>query len=201
VRTIPYKQRVTARASTDAELLAAVSAGDLSALGALYDRYAGDVWRVLERVMYGSADVEDVVHATFLTLPRIASNFDGRTPSCRNWLYGVATRLALRHGRGLQRFTAMLSRFVAAQQPSRVNPESVASGREELDALERAVADLSPKKRAVFVLVECEGLSHIEVAEALRIPLPTVRTRLFGAKDKLRAALRSRRSGGGHEDV
>jgi RNA polymerase sigma-70 factor (ECF subfamily) len=190
VRTTANKQGATAKTSTDAELLVAVSAGDLSALGALYDRYARDVWRVLERVMNGSPDVEDVLHATFLNLPRIASNFDGRTSSCRNWLYGVATRLALRHGRGLRRFTAMLSRFGAAQQLSRINPESEASGREELDALERAVSDLSPKKRAVFVLIECEGLSHVEVSEALGIPLPTVRTRLFGAKDGLRAALR-----------
>jgi RNA polymerase sigma factor (sigma-70 family) len=196
VRPIQNKQRVLARTITDAELLAAVGAGDLSALGTLYDRYARDVWRVLERVMNGSGDVEDVLHATFLNLPRIASSFDGRAPSCRHWLFGVATRLALRHGRGLRRFTAMLSRFGTSQQMSFVSPESQASGREEIGRLERALSALSPKKRAVFVLIECEGLSHTEVAGALRIPLPTVRTRLFGAKDKLRAALREREDRG-----
>jgi RNA polymerase sigma-70 factor (ECF subfamily) len=196
MRTIANRRTAAARSSTDAELLTAVSAGDPDALGVLYDRYARDVWRVLERVMCGSSDAEDILHATFLNLPRIASNFDRRAPSCRNWLCGVAARLALRHGRGIRRFKAMLTRFSVAQQRSRASPESEASGREELGALERALSDLSPKKRAVFVLVECEGLSHAEVAKALRIPVPTVRTRLFGAKDKLRATLRAKEDRG-----
>jgi RNA polymerase sigma-70 factor (ECF subfamily) len=58
-----------------------------------------------------------------------------------------------------------------------------------LRVLERAIASLSPKIRAVFVLLELQGLSHAEVAETLQIPLATVRTRLFGAKDVLRRSL------------
>jgi RNA polymerase sigma factor (sigma-70 family) len=186
----PNPRRPVLRGRPDAELLAAVSQGDLSALGALYDRYSRDVWRVVDRVTRESSEVEDVVHATFLALPRLAANFDGRSITCRNWLCGVATRLALRHGRGLRRLRAMLARFHATTpRASLVNPESLAGDREELAAIEQAVVALSPKKRAVFVLIECEGLSHVEVAEALRIPLPTVRTRLFGAKAELRAAL------------
>jgi len=190
MRSLPNVRRAHPKTSTDAELLAAVSTGDLSALGALYDRHARDVWRVIDRVTNGSSDVEDVLHTTFMSLPRFAANFDGRSPSCRNWLCGVATRLALRHGRGLRRFSAMLARFGAStDHASLVSPESHACDREEVLALERAVAALSPKKRAVFVLIECEGLSHLEVAETLQIPVPTVRTRLFGAKNELRAAL------------
>jgi RNA polymerase sigma-70 factor (ECF subfamily) len=193
VKGIPNTRKARVMASTDAELLAAVSAGDLSALGTLYHRHARDVWRVLDRVTNGSSDVEDVLQTTFLNLPRLAARFDGRASSCRNWLCGVATYLALRHGRGLRRFAIMLARLgPATQHASPVNPESQASDREEMETLERAVSALSPKKRAVFVLVECEGLSHSEVADTLQIPLTTVRTRLFAAKDELRAALRVR---------
>lgn len=200
MKSLPKALSARIRTSTDAELLAAVSAGDLGALGTLYDRHARHVWRVLARVTNGSSDVEDVLHTTFLSLPRLAARFDGRAPSCRNWLCGVATYLALRHRRGLRRFTAVLARFgVAAQHASLVNPESQASDREEMAAVERAVSALSPKKRAVFVLVECEGLSHAEVAEALQIPLPTVRTRLFAAKDDLRASLLEREKWGRHD--
>jgi RNA polymerase sigma-70 factor (ECF subfamily) len=178
--------------STDAELLEAIGAGDPSALGMLYDRHARDVWRVLDRVTNGSSEVEDVLHATFLALPRLAANFDGRA-SCRNWLCGVATHLALRHSRGMRRFMAMLIRFGAsAEHALLVNPESQAFDREEMAMFERALSGLSPKKRAVFLLIEREGLSHAEVAEALHIPLPTVRTRLFAAKNELRAALLDR---------
>ena len=175
---------------TDVDLLAAVAAGDLGAIGVLYDRHARYVWRVLHRVTNDGSDVEDVLHVTFLHLPRLAASFDGRSSSCRNWLCGIAVRLALRHGRGLKRFTAMLSRFGAtARQASTIDPESQASHREELQALERALSTLSPKKRAVFVLIELQGLSHAEVADTLEIPLATVRTRLFGAKQELREAL------------
>ncbi len=174
---------------SDAVLLTAVAAGDLGALGVLYDRHSRDVWRVLARVMNGSADVEDVLHATFLKLPEVASSFDGR-PSCRNWLCGVAVRLALRRGRTLERFTRMLSRFARAQwvQPS-ADPESQNILGEDLAALQRALETLPPKKRAVVVLVELQGMAQEDVARVLGIPAATVRTRLFSARRVLREAL------------
>jgi RNA polymerase sigma-70 factor (ECF subfamily) len=89
-------------ASTDAELLARVASGHLGALGELYDRYARDVWRAVRRSLPNDADVDDVVHATFLNLPRIAGAYDGRA-SCRNWLCGIGVRLAMRHRRGAGR--------------------------------------------------------------------------------------------------
>ena len=191
MKTAPLPKSTAGRARSDAELLRALAEGDPTALGILYDRHARDVWRVLDRVTNGGSDVEDILHATFLGLPKLAANFDGRSPSCRNWLCGVATRLALRHGRSVRRFAAMLTRFRTSSSAScPIDPERQVSDRQEVAALERAVAALSPKKRAVFVLVEREGLSHAEVAEALSIPLATVRTRLFGAKNELRAVLR-----------
>jgi RNA polymerase sigma-70 factor (ECF subfamily) len=181
--------RLDASERSDPALLAAVALGDLSALGVLYDRYARDVWRVLSRVMRDSSDVEDVVHATFLNLPEIAGSFDGR-PSCRNWICGVAVRLALRRGRSVQRFARMLSRFAetAWHQPA-ADPERQAMHRQDLAAFERALSSLSEKKRAVFVLVELQGLSQEEVARLLEIPAATVRTRLFGARQILREAI------------
>jgi RNA polymerase sigma-70 factor (ECF subfamily) len=64
-----------------------------------------------------------------------------------------------------------------------------ASGNEQLAVLDRAMAALSDKKRAVFVLVELEGLSSEEVGESLDLPAATVRTRLFHARRELKAAL------------
>jgi RNA polymerase sigma-70 factor, ECF subfamily len=174
--------------------------GDLTALGILYDRHARHVWRVLDRVTNGGSDVEDVLHATFLQLPGLARSFDGRSSSCRNWLCGVATRLALRHGRGVTRFRSMLSRFGSATpRASTIDPESQTSQREELSVLEQALGSLSPKKRAVFVLLELQGLSHAEVADTLQIPIATVRTRLFSAKEVLRKSLLEHDGGGVHE--
>jgi RNA polymerase sigma-70 factor (ECF subfamily) len=174
---------------TDAVLLAAIATGDLGSLGALYDRHARAVYRVVHRVTNGAGDVDDLVHATFLKVPDVASSFDGR-PSARAWLIGIAVRLALRHRRTLGRFARMLGRFAQVTGDAyRVDPEVHAAGRARLAALDAAVARLSPAKRAVFVLIEMEGLSHEEVAAELSVPVPTVRTRLFHAKQELREAL------------
>jgi RNA polymerase sigma-70 factor (ECF subfamily) len=174
---------------SDPVLVEQVARGDLGALGELYDRYARDVWRAARRSLPDGRDVEDVVHATFLNLPRIAATYDGRD-RCRNWLCGIAVRLAMRHRRGAGRFRRMLEAFAGTRMGSTPDPERRASGNEELVALDRAMAGLSEKKRAVFVLVELEGLSAEEVALALDIPPATVRTRLFHARRELQEALR-----------
>ena len=173
----------------DAELLSAVAQGDIGALGKLYDRHARAVWAVVHRVMNGGGDVEDVVHATFLKVPALAARFDGRA-SARNWLIGISVRTALRHLRGLGRWRRILGRFAETQTPADLrDPETYAQSRSELALVDRKLDRLSLAKRAVFILVEVEGLSQDEVARELGIPIATVRTRLFHAKRELIAAL------------
>jgi RNA polymerase sigma-70 factor, ECF subfamily len=179
----------------DPELLRQVADGELRALGTLYDRYARDVWRVVRRTLGDAGDADDVVHATFLNLPRIAPSYDGRT-SCRNWLRGIAVRLAIRHRRGAGRFRRMIEALGRALTPKAGprNPERHVSDNEELRILEAALQGMHPKKRAAFVLVELEGMSTEEAARALDVPPATVRTRLFNARRVLKAALESGRA-------
>ena len=173
----------------DAELLRRIAEGNLGALGQLYDRYARDVWRAVRRTLGDADDVDDVVHNMFLKLPQIAPSYDGRA-SCRGWLCGIGVRLAMRQRRGLGRFRRMLGAF-AQTADTRVerDPERNASSGEELARLDAAMSALTDRKRAVFVLVELEGLSAEEAGHALAIPPATVRTRLFHARRELRAAL------------
>lgn len=181
-----------ANARTNPEVLRDIADGNLGALGELYDRYARDVWRSVHRTLGNGADVDDVVHAVFLKLPTIARSYDGRE-SCRGWLCGIGVRVALRHARGLRRFRRMIASFAQAplaRPPA--DPERRASGNQALEALERALAGMSAKKRAAFVLVELEGLRPEEAARALEIPIATVRTRLFHARSELRRALAER---------
>ena len=174
--------------TSDAELLRDVAAGDLGALGELYDRYARHVWQAARRSLDG-ADAEDVVHQLFVKLPAIAPSYDGRA-SCRGWLCGIAVRLAMRHRRGAGRFRRMLGSFAhTVMGRTARDPEREAMGSQEMSALERALASLSEKKRVVFVLVEVEGLTAEEAARALGIPAATARTRLFHARKELQAAL------------
>lgn len=176
----------------DAELLAAIAAGDVVALGQLYDRHARDVWRAVRRATNDSPDSEDLVHATFLKLPRIAASFDGRV-SCRAWLSGVAVNEALHHNRGFRRLrNAVAGLARAIQRPPAADPEVQASRNQDVAALDRALASLTPKKRAVFALVELEGMAQESVAVVLGIPPATVRTRLHNAKREIRIQMKGR---------
>jgi RNA polymerase sigma-70 factor (ECF subfamily) len=182
-------ERSASQSPGDAELLQSIAAGDLGALGEIYDRYSRDVWRAVRRSLGDSADVEDVVHQMFLKLPQIAPSYDGRA-SCKGWLCGIAVHLAMRHRRGAGRFHRMLTSFTQTLTGrAALDPERVAGGQQELAVLERALVELSDKKRAVFVLVELEGLTAEEAGRALEIPAATVRTRLFHARRELLEAL------------
>jgi RNA polymerase sigma-70 factor (ECF subfamily) len=173
----------------DDELLRRIHAGDVGALGELYDRHARGVWRAVHRTLGNDADVDDVVHGLFLRMPELAHSYDGR-PNAGPWLVGIGVRMALRHRRGAGRFFKMLTSFahtVARRAPG--DPETQSSQREELRAFEVAFASLGARKRAVFTLIEVEGLTTDEVAAALEIPPATVRTRLHHARRELNAAV------------
>jgi len=174
---------------TDDVLLRAIADGDLASLGELYDRHARSMWRAAERTLGGGADADDVVHTVFLKLPKIARSYDGR-PDARPWLVGISVRVALRHRRGMGRFLRMLTGLALADlEGTATSPEVLASDRQDLRRFQGALQRLSPKKRAIFELVEIEGLSTEEVARALGIPPATVRTRLHHARLELNEAM------------
>lgn len=178
-------------ADSDAELLRRVSQGDLGPLGVLYDRHRDSVRRFIHRATAGGADADDLTHETFLTLASIAGRYDGRS-SARPLLLGIAAQLVRQHRRGVARFFEILAAFAGGMGDRATRtPEDAASTTEDLERFEKALARLPEEKRLVVLLVEGEGFSGDEVAEALHVPLNTVWTRLHYARAELRRALRS----------
>lgn len=174
---------------TDAQLIASVAREDLHALGVLFDRHHRRIERVLLRTGTSSNDVDDIVQATFMEIPKIAGGYDGRD-SCAAWLCGVAVRLASRRRRSMTRLLRMLVNF-GAETPREftIDPEADASARQEIALFAESLARLAPKKREAFVLVEVEGFTAEEVARSLGVNAATIRTRLFHARAELRAAM------------
>lgn len=187
------RPRTDRRSLSDDALIRSVASSDPAALGELYDRYAAAMWSAAARTLGSRADAWDVVHAVFLKLASIAPSYDGRS-SARSWLVGIAVRVALRHRRSVRRFWNMVARAPRGGQPRGADPESLASGRQELRQVADAFVKLSIRKRAVFTLVELEGLSTEEAARALDIPAATVRTRLHHARRELGLALKGGKS-------
>jgi DNA-directed RNA polymerase specialized sigma24 family protein len=104
--------------SSDAEAFARVARGDLGALGELYDRYAGDLFRFARRAAPDD-DAEDVVHVVFERLLRSSVRHDTRRSAAGPWLFGVTARVLRERQRPARRFAmALVARIRASQTPS-----------------------------------------------------------------------------------
>lgn len=179
----PAAERVVTPAS-DAELMQQLAQGQLGALGELYDRYQAPLRRFLARATRDAHDVDDLVHATFLSAAQCAQRYDGRA-SCRPWLVGIAAQLLRRRRRALARFVAVLDALKGTRQTAS-DPRPALQARPDV---ERALASLSEAKRITLLMAEVEGLSCEEIARALDIPIGTVWTRLHAARRELRRTI------------
>jgi RNA polymerase sigma factor (sigma-70 family) len=165
-------------APPDGEIVRRIAAGDLAALGMLYDRYADALLRFARRANQDEA--EDIIQTVFLRVLRVAVSFDPASPSARAWLYAITARVVQERRRALRRWTAAL--LALGEQPVR-KTRPVSDARHDLDA---GLAHLSVAKRTVLLLAEVEGFSCEEIAGLLAIPIGTVWTRLHHARRELR---------------
>ncbi|MFJ6896677.1 RNA polymerase sigma factor [Streptomyces hokutonensis] len=178
------------RAGDDAEIVVqSLERPELFTL--LYDRYASDIHRYAARRL-GDGAADDITADTFLAAFRIRSRYDRTRPNARPWLYGIAGNLIGKQRRTEVRALKALAR--TGRDP--VAASWVDSWVEDTDSriaaqgpLAGALAALSAGDRNVLLLVAWADLTYQEVAEALDIPVGTVRSRLNRARRKVRTAL------------
>lgn len=156
----------------------------------LYDRHAADIHRYAARRL-GDGAADDITADTFLTAFRIRARFDTTRHSARPWLYGIAANLIGKQRRKEVRGLRALARTgrdpVAESWVERADSRVTAEAAQA--ALAGAVAGLSGGDRHVLLLVAWADFSYQEVADALSIPIGTVRSRLNRARRKVRTAL------------
>ncbi|GAA4993690.1 RNA polymerase sigma factor [Streptomyces siamensis] len=153
----------------------------------LYDRYAPDIHRYAARRL-GDHAADDVTADTFLTAFRVRARYDASRASARPWLYGIAAHLVGKQRRKEVRGLRALAR--TGQDPVAAGwVEDTADLVADRAPLADALAALSAADRHVLLLVAWADLTYQEVAEALGIPVGTVRSRLNRARRKVRAAL------------
>jgi RNA polymerase sigma-70 factor (ECF subfamily) len=179
-----------ARAEEDADIVAqSLEQPELFAL--LYDRHAPDIHRYVARRL-GASAADDITADTFLVAFRIRSRYDRTRANARPWLYGIAGNLVGKQRRAEVRALRALAR-------TGHDPLAGSGGEFWLEDTDRriaaqgplagALAGLSAPDRHVLLLVAWAELTYQEVAEALDIPVGTVRSRLNRARRKVRTAL------------
>lgn len=150
------------------------------------------VFALLSRLLGRSGDVDDLAQETFLRAFRAFPRFDPDGPAkVSTWLLTIATRLALdsRRRRRLSQVEDGPDE-IEAPRDGNATPESSLARRELGQAIARAAEALPDEQRAALVLYDLHGLSLAEVGAALDVPESTAKTRLFRAREKMRAALR-----------
>ncbi len=182
-----------AREPGDEALMSALAAGDLPALDALMLRWQTPLRAFLFRHLQNEADALDLAQETFV---RIYRHRDRYRPGARftTWMFQIALNLARDHARKHQRRrtdsleTAAPADTAGLAAPGSA-PDAAARRIEEIAAVRTAIADLPEELREVLVLFEYEEKSHAEIAEILGATPKAVETRLYRARDKLRATL------------
>jgi RNA polymerase sigma-70 factor (ECF subfamily) len=182
----------------DRELMARVKEGEQSALELLFARWEGPLFAFFYRLGCVPSWVADLTEEVLVTVYRRRHRYDLDRPFAP-WLFGVARlvwREHLRHrGRELAH-TAPLE--AAGRVPSRdLGPSEIAEAREEADAVRGAIQQMPDEQKAALILRHYHGLSYGEIAQALQVPLGTVKWRIHEAVRRLEASLvGSRRAGG-----
>ncbi|MFF9221870.1 RNA polymerase sigma factor [Streptomyces viridosporus] len=179
---------MTDLAGGDAELIAA-SLEEPERFAALFDRHAPAIHQYVARRL-GRDAADDVTAETFLTAFRIRARFDPARAGVRPWLYGIAAKQIGRHRREEVRALKLLAR--TGHDPVADSWTDSADDRLAAEAAARplagALAQLSAGDRHVLLLFAWADLGYQEIAEALDIPVGTVRSRLNRARRKLRTA-------------
>jgi RNA polymerase sigma-70 factor (ECF subfamily) len=177
-------------APSDEVLLARFAAGDPAALDELFRRYRGVAYRVAYRLLGNEADALDAVQDGFVKALLHLRGFEGRA-SFKTWLLRVVCNAALDLGRQRRRRDELAAADELRFRDGRHEPEP-GQGVERADLrrlLNDALAALPDAQRRTFVLHADAGLSYREVADTLGISIGTVMSRLFYARQKLRALL------------
>ena len=182
----------------DAEVIRKVRAGDADAFGALVERYGARIARLVRGFVRNEEDARDVVQDAFVKAFARLDRFDGRS-AFYTWLYRIAANTAMDHNKKVRRRPPALpleppheederpsAAAPPAPGPSPVHGAMTAELRREIDD---ALDSLPAVYREVVVLRELEGLSYEDISRALGVSRGTVESRLFRARERLRARL------------
>ncbi len=182
----------SARRGVDCKaLLERLAGGDQSALAALYDATSRLVYGLALRILGDPADAEEVTLDVYTQAWRQVGRYDASRGDALTWLLTLTRsraidRLRSRAGSRKREQALDTAAELATSEP---DPESRSAFAERARRVRSALAVLSPEQRQVIELAYFEGLTHVEIAERIRQPLGTAKSRIRLGMAKLRDAL------------
>jgi RNA polymerase sigma-70 factor (ECF subfamily) len=159
----------------DRELCRRIAMGDGECFGEWYQDSAPRLRTFLRKLLGNEQAAEDVMQETFIQIWRRPTGFDSERGTLRAYLFGTARNLALSWNRK-QKPTDELE-----------GDPKIATSAESTSIMADAMNRLEPDERTLLWLREVEGQSYSELATIFNIPIGTVRSRLYSAREALRA--------------
>ena len=172
----------------DAELLRLIRTGSDSAFDELFNRHHSTAYRVAYRLLNHEADALDAVQDGFINALTHLKQFR-ELSTFRTWLLRIVSHAALDLGRARARREKRSASVLPDDLGETDAYHDVANGRELRRMLDQALAEMPTAQRQTFVLHLDGELSYQEIAEALALPIGTVMSRLYYARQKLKELL------------
>ncbi|MFN7945602.1 MAG: RNA polymerase sigma factor [Blastocatellia bacterium] len=176
--------------ASDFELAQAAASGRTEAFEELYQRHYRRVYSLCLRMVANPTEAEDLTQEVFVQLFRKIGSFRGES-AFTTWLHRMTVNQVLMHfrkrGVKLEQTTDEGDELLNVVQAGTERPQAMPVV--DRIALDRAVAQLSPGYRSVFVLHDVEGYEHEEVAKMLGISVGTSKSQLHKARMRLRDLL------------
>jgi len=165
--------------------------GDQTSYAALYDVYAGKLYRLCYGLLLHRQDAEDVVQESFVYAFKNLHRFDGRRASFKTWLYTIAISRCRNMYRRNRSFLIDLSQMLwqSVPAPKSETPEAAMAQQSAQDAVTMALAGLTPRLREAVVLRYGHGLTYREMADVIGCPPKTAESRVRLAHEMLRGTL------------
>jgi RNA polymerase sigma-70 factor (ECF subfamily) len=155
----------------------------------IFDRHAEGIYRYAARRV-GQQAAADVMSEVFLAAFRNRRRYDTGRDDARPWLYGIAVNVISQYQRGQRRYARVLATVPGVPATDVVADEVVdrVTAAQLRPRIVRVLGELSDSERELVLLVAWAELSYEQAAQALGIPLGTVRSRLHRTRVKLRRA-------------
>jgi RNA polymerase sigma-70 factor, ECF subfamily len=180
---------------TDENILQAISEGQSSALGLLYDRYGRLVFSLAVNMLFNNSDAEEITQEVFLLVWKNASTYKMEQGRVAAWLSGITRHRAID---ALRRKDARpdghrLDWVLAVEEPDLPDGsepvENMVEEHQQAQNIQKVVSNLPAEQQQVLILAYFQGMTQEEIAAQTGEPLGTVKTRIRLAMQKLRSQM------------
>ncbi|MFN7118989.1 MAG: RNA polymerase sigma factor [Saprospiraceae bacterium] len=165
---------------SDENIVHLLKNGNKDGISLLYDKYASALFGVIQRILQNTEAAEEVLQDTILKIWNNAEKYDAERGNLLTWIINIARNAAIDRARlkSFNRRNEKIEDISHQLEEAAINPETI--------GVKDLMKKLNKEQQLIIDLIYFKGYTQSEAAEALEIPIGTVKSRLYAAIGKLR---------------